>query len=166
MTGNTSAATGHAPDFGRLEREWVDAVIQQDRTMLERLLAADYVLVVSAAPDRAVPRATWLDQALGPYRVRSAQIDGLAVRQVAADVATVSLLLTLEASVGGVDRSTTHFIFSAGTTSTAATRTPLSAGSSVGSKLSATKSTWRRSTGSPERGKPRHSCGSTYRQYL
>jgi len=97
-------------DFAQMEREWVDAVIRQDRSTLVRLLAADFTLVVSSAPDRAVPRATWLVQALGPYRVRSAKVDGLTVRQVVADLASVSLLLTLEASVGGVDRSTTFFI--------------------------------------------------------
>lgn len=110
MTADTSGTGALAAELARLEREWVDAVMRQDGAALDRLLAADYALIVSTAPDRVVPRATWLDQALGPYRVRSAQIDGLAVRQVAADVATVSLLLTLEASVGGVDRSTTHFI--------------------------------------------------------
>jgi hypothetical protein len=110
MTADNSGTGALAAELARLEREWVGAVMRQDGATLDRLLAADYALIVSTAPDRVVPRAMWLDQALGPYRVRSAQIDGLAVRQVAADVASVSLLLTLEASVGGVDRNTTHFI--------------------------------------------------------
>jgi ketosteroid isomerase-like protein len=110
MTADTPNSTALVAGFVRLEREWADAVIRQDRDALERLLAADFALVVSAAPERAVPRAMWLDQALGPYRVRSAQVSGVAVRQVAADLASVSLLLAMEASVGGVDRSTTFFV--------------------------------------------------------
>jgi hypothetical protein len=43
-------ADTQATDFERLERAWADAVLQQDRIALERLLAPEYTLVVSAAP--------------------------------------------------------------------------------------------------------------------
>jgi hypothetical protein len=105
-----SNASALAAEFAQLEGAWADAVIRQDPIALEALLASDYALVVSAAPDRVVSRATWLEQALGQYRVRSAQISGLAVRPASDDVANVSLLLALEASVGNVSRSTTFFI--------------------------------------------------------
>ena len=109
MTDNANAAA-LAAELAQLERTWADAVIRQDTIALEALLATDYALVVSAAPDRVVSRARWLEQALGPYRVSSAQISGLAVRPVSEDVANVSLLLALEASVSNVSRSTTFFI--------------------------------------------------------
>lgn len=110
MTAETSGTAPLEQEFARLEREWADAAIRQDRATLERLVAPDFALVVSAAPERTVQRAMWLDQALGPYRVRSAQVSGLAVRQVADGHAAVSFLLSMEASVGGVERSSTFFI--------------------------------------------------------
>jgi hypothetical protein len=97
-------------EFERLERDWAEAVIRQDRVALERLLAPDYALIVSAAPERTVPRATWLDQAVGPYRVRAHSTAGLTARPVADGVVVVSLVLALDASVGGVDRSLTFFV--------------------------------------------------------
>lgn len=97
-------------EFARLERVWADAVIAQDRATLEHMLAPEYCLVVSAAPDRPVPRASWLDQAVGPYRVRRAATHALAARQVGEGVVAVSLLLEMEASVGDIDRSMTLFI--------------------------------------------------------
>ena len=99
-----------AVEFERLERAWADAVMRHDRSALEQLLAPEYALIVSAAPARPVPRATWLEQALGPYRVCRYTIEGLAARSVTDDVVAVSLVLTTDASVGGVDRSMTFFI--------------------------------------------------------
>ncbi|HEX2174143.1 MAG TPA: DUF4440 domain-containing protein [Dehalococcoidia bacterium] len=61
MTANTPGTPALAEDFARLEREWADAVIRQDPATLDRLLAADFALVVSTAPDRVIPRGTWLD---------------------------------------------------------------------------------------------------------
>ena len=66
MTVDTHGAAPLAEEFARLEREWADAVVRQDRAALEALLAPNYTPVVSAAPDRPVPRATWLEQAVGP----------------------------------------------------------------------------------------------------
>jgi hypothetical protein len=97
-------------EFERLERLWADAVVQQDRVALEHILAPEYELIISAAPERPVPRATWIEQATGPYRVRGYTITNLVIRLVTDDVAAVSLTLTTEASVGGVDRSVTFFI--------------------------------------------------------
>ena len=110
MAVDTSGTMALAAEFAQLERAWADAVVRQDRAVLEGLLAPDYALVVSAAPDRPVRRATWLEQAVGPYRMRSYQIDALMARPVADGLVAVNLLLTIEASVSGVDRSVTFFI--------------------------------------------------------
>jgi ketosteroid isomerase-like protein len=95
--------------FEQLERAWSDAVIAQDRAALERILAPEYCLVVSAAPDRPVPRATWLDGATGYYRMRRSDNSAVAAHPISEDVVVVSFLHEQEATVSGVDRSMTFF---------------------------------------------------------
>jgi hypothetical protein len=102
-----------APDltaaFKRLERAWSDVIIAQDRAALERILAPEYCLVVSAAPDRPVPRATWLDGATGYYRMRRSDNAAVAAHPISEDV-VVNCLLETKVTVSGVDRSGTFFI--------------------------------------------------------
>ena len=63
-------------EFEALEHAWADAVMRQDRAALERFLAPDYALVVSAAPDQPVARDAWLAQAVGPYRTSTSALSG------------------------------------------------------------------------------------------
>ena len=97
-------------EFEGLERAWADALVRQDHVALDRLLAPDFALVVSAAPDRPVSRDVWLVQALGPYRVEHARIQRLHARVLADGLVAVSLLFEQRATMGGVDRSGTFFL--------------------------------------------------------
>lgn len=108
------SGAGPAPETVRLqleaqERAWADALVRRDSAALERLLAPEYVLIVSAAPERPVSRSTWLAQALGPYVIRSFRFERPYVR-AQGNVVVVSGHATQEASVNGADRSGTFFL--------------------------------------------------------
>jgi hypothetical protein len=97
-------------EFEALEQAWGEALVRQDRAALERFLAPDYTLVVSATPDQPVARDTWLAQAEGPYRIEHFRIERLRARLLADGLVAVSLLFEQRATVGGVDRSGVFFL--------------------------------------------------------
>ena len=92
-----------------LETRWMAAWRQRDGTTLETLLAADFVLIVSAEPETRFDRAAWLSQALGPYVCRSLEFRGAQVQEIAG-LAVFSAIARQDASVGGVDRSGEFFV--------------------------------------------------------
>ena len=92
----------------KLEHDWADALIRQDTTRLQRLLAPEFALVASANADQPMFRRDWF--ALLPrYRTQALTIDRLTVR-VLGDVAVASFITDLRATVGGVDRSNRLFV--------------------------------------------------------
>ncbi len=97
-------------EFEALERAWAEAVVRQDRAALDQILAPDYALVVSAAPQQPVARDAWLAQALGPYRLEHFRIQQLHARLLADGMVAVSLLFEQRANVGGIDRSGVFFL--------------------------------------------------------
>jgi ketosteroid isomerase-like protein len=99
---------GVAAEIGRLEQRWATALVQQDTTVLQRLLAPEYALVVSAAPQRPVMRAVWL-ATLSEYQTKSLTITGLTVR-VLGDLALASFIGDLAARVRGVERRGKYFL--------------------------------------------------------
>ena len=99
--------------FTTLENTFARGYQEKDLKLLDRLLAPEYTLTISARPDVPVTRAEWL--ALIPqYNVRSFEIRGVQVRclQQAPDctLAAVSSINTQQADVGGQDRSGEFFI--------------------------------------------------------
>lgn len=92
----------------QLEHEWADALIRQDTTRLQRLLAPEFALVASANAEQPMFRRDWF--ALLPrYRTQALTIDRLTVR-VLRDVAIASFVTDLRATVAGVDRSNRLFV--------------------------------------------------------
>jgi ketosteroid isomerase-like protein len=92
----------------RLEHQWASALVQQDTAVLQRLLAPEYALVVSASPERPMMREAWL-ATLPEYRTRSLVISGLTVR-VLGDLAIASFVGDLVARVRGAERRGKYFL--------------------------------------------------------
>jgi ketosteroid isomerase-like protein len=97
-----------AAEIERLEQRWATALVKQDTAMLQRLLAPDYALVVSASPKRPIMRAAWL-ATLPEYQTQSLTITGLTVR-VLGDLALASFIGDLAARVRGVERRGKFFL--------------------------------------------------------
>ena len=97
-----------AAEIGRLEQRWATALVQQDTVVLHRLLAPEYALVVSAAPQRPVTRAAWL-ATLPEYQTQSLTITGLTVR-VLGNLALASFIGDLTARVREVERRGKYFL--------------------------------------------------------
>ncbi len=93
----------------QLQHAWMQAWKDRDRAALEQILADDYVLIVSAAPDQPVSRSKWLDLALGDYVCESFKYANMTPRRIG-DVVAVSSTLRVKASVKSVDRSMEFFI--------------------------------------------------------
>jgi ketosteroid isomerase-like protein len=92
-----------------LQEAWMRAWIANDRAVLERTLAPEFALVVSARPEARVDRAAWLRTAGGDYTCESFRYDAMQVRDFG-DVIAVSSLATQRATAFGEDRSGTFFL--------------------------------------------------------
>ena len=92
-----------------LQEAWMAAWMANDRATLERLLAPDFALVVSARPEARVDRAAWLRTAGTEYTCEAFTYDGMQVRDFG-DVVLVSSLATQRATAFGQDRSGTFFL--------------------------------------------------------
>ena len=97
-----------ARQIERLEHQWATALVKQDTAVLQRLLAPEYALIVSASPQRPVSRAAWL-ATLPHYLTRSLAISGLTVR-VLGDVAIASFVADLVARARGAERRGKYFL--------------------------------------------------------
>lgn len=102
-------------DFTERENSFARAYQTKNIKQLERLLAPEYSLTVSARPDNPMQRAAWL--ALIPqYNVRHFEIRGVQVRCLretkpgTCGLAAVSSINTQNADVGGQSRSGEFFI--------------------------------------------------------
>lgn len=91
------------------QEAWMNAWIANDRETLERTLAPDFALIVSAQPESRVDRAAWLRTAGIDYTCESFRYDGMQVRDFG-DVVIVSSLATQRATAFGKDRSGTFFL--------------------------------------------------------
>jgi ketosteroid isomerase-like protein len=91
------------------QEAWMNAWIANDRAILERTLAPEFALVVSARPEARVDRAAWLRTAGSDYTCESFRYDAMQVRDFG-DVVVVSSLATQRATAFGQDRSGTFFL--------------------------------------------------------
>jgi ketosteroid isomerase-like protein len=91
------------------QERWMEAWRIGDRATLERLLAPEFALVVSAHPTAHVDRAMWLKTALNGYSCESFRYDKMQVRDFG-DLVVVSSLATQRATALGKDRSGTFFL--------------------------------------------------------
>jgi ketosteroid isomerase-like protein len=92
-----------------LQEAWMAAWVANDRAVLERTLAPEFALVVSARPEARVDRAAWLRTAGGDYTCESFRYDAMQVRDFG-EVIAVSSLATQRAAAFGQDRSGTFFL--------------------------------------------------------
>lgn len=104
-----TTATGAEQELKRLSVAWMQAWKDGDRATLERLLAEDFVLVLSASTERPVGRARWLEMAFGGYTCESFEYRSQHVRLLG-DTAIVASVYTQKASVAGQDRSGEFFL--------------------------------------------------------
>ncbi len=109
MNEHASREDDRAADLKRLSVQWMQAWKDRDRAKLEQILAEDYVLVISASPDRPVTRPAWLEFALGEYSCKSFEFKSQSVRDLG-DMAIVASIYTQTASVGDQDRSGEFFL--------------------------------------------------------
>lgn len=91
------------------QEQWMAAWRAADGAALERLLAPEFALVVSARPTARVDRAEWLRTAGTEYVCESFRYEGMQVRDFG-DVVVVSSLATQRATAFGRDRSGTFFL--------------------------------------------------------
>ena len=104
-----ATTTGAERELKGLSVAWMQAWKDRDRATLERLLAEDFVLVLSTSTERSVGRARWLEMALGGYKCESFEYKSQHVRLLGA-TAIVASVYTQKASVAGEDRSGDFFL--------------------------------------------------------
>lgn len=93
----------------RLQQEWMDAWVQQDRAKIETILAPDYTLTVSNMPSRPITREQWIGM-LPRYTAKCFEYRDMTVRTFG-DVAVVSSIgRAIGAQVDGADRSFPFFL--------------------------------------------------------
>lgn len=96
-------------ELRRLQQEWMQAWVREDRPALERILAPEYQLIVSSMPERPFSREQWLAM-IGRYTAEGFEYEKMVVR-VFGDTAVVSSLGHIKgAQVDGKDRSGTFFL--------------------------------------------------------
>ena len=100
---------GVIDEIRKLQEAWMEAWISNDRAVLERILAPEFALVVSARPEARVDRAAWLRTAGTEYTCDAFRYDGMQVRDFG-DVAVVSSVATQRATAFGQDRSGSFFL--------------------------------------------------------
>ena len=81
-----------------LERRFADAILHKDSTDLERLVAPEYTLRIADIPQGSLPRAMWMDNTLNRLKAGSVELQHVAARRLAENVAVVSLIFQQAAS--------------------------------------------------------------------
>ena len=87
----------------------MDAWRLGDQATLERILAPEFALIVSARPTDRFPRSAWLHTALNGYVCESFDYRDMQVR-ILGDIAVVSSIGVQRATAFGVDRSGAFFL--------------------------------------------------------
>ena len=98
-----------ADEIRAQQERWMAAWVANDRATLERMLAPEFALVVSAQPHARVERAAWLRTAGTEYTCQEFRYEAMQVRDFG-DVVVVSSLATQRATAFGKDRSGTFFL--------------------------------------------------------
>jgi len=83
---------------------WMQAWVDLDYDVLERLMASDFALIVSAMPSKRMERAAWL-ATCQHYRASEFRYHDVQVRAVGDDLAVMSAIAVQKAELNGVDRS-------------------------------------------------------------
>lgn len=97
-----SEAPGEA-EIVESERAWMEAWLRRDQATCDRLLAPDFLL--TSARGVLMPKAQWLENAMGPFVCEAFEWQELQVRRLAPEVALVHGRALQRASVAGQDWS-------------------------------------------------------------
>jgi Domain of unknown function (DUF4440) len=89
-------------ELRKIEQQFGEAAIDKDTNVLERLVGADFTLRLGDAPEVSTARAAWMNS---PFKLESLDERYHAARKLNDNLAVVSLLLTMKATVNGADRS-------------------------------------------------------------
>lgn len=108
-TAQTGMPTIEADSFTRLEKRLMDAVVAQDRSAIEPMLAQDFELRTSRSSGELTLRDEWLQAATTTYKVRSFRISRLTVRSMGTH-AVVNFFCEQQADFAGEDLSGNFFI--------------------------------------------------------
>lgn len=104
-----ASAQADENEIRRLQQDWMDAWLGQDRAAIEQILAPDYTLTVSSMPSRAVTRDKWIEL-VERYTAQSFEYRDMSVR-LFGDVAVVSSIgCAIGGEVDGSDRSFPFFL--------------------------------------------------------
>ena len=89
---------------------WMQAWVYRDQAVLERSLAPDFVLIVSAFPTEQLDRASWLATACTRYTASQFYYEDVQVRDLGGGIAVMSAIAQFEAEVDGVPRNGPLFV--------------------------------------------------------
>jgi ketosteroid isomerase-like protein len=92
-----------------LQEQWMAAWRDKDGATLDRILAPEFALIISASPSQSFPRAAWLRTAASGYDCTEFSYRDMQVRDFG-DVVIVSSLFRVRATAFGVDRSGDFFL--------------------------------------------------------
>lgn len=105
----TASAKADENEIRRLQQDWMDAWLRQDRATIEQILAPDYTLTVSSLPSQAVTRDRWIEL-VERFTAESFEYRDMSVRLIG-DVAVVSSIgRAVGGQVDGSDRSFPFFL--------------------------------------------------------
>ena len=90
--------------------EWMQAWVRGDKATLERALAPDYALVVSATPGQRLDRAGWLGTACTRYTASEFRYRDVQVRDLGNGIAVMSSVAEFKAEIDGLPRNGPLFI--------------------------------------------------------
>lgn len=89
---------------------WMKAWVDRDAATLERSLASDFVLVLSANPNQQLDRASWLATACTRYTASEFHYRDVQVREIGSGLAVMSSIADFIAAVDGVPRTGPLFL--------------------------------------------------------
>ena len=92
-----------------LQEQWMAAWRDKDSATLERILAPEFALIISASPSQTFPRAAWLRTAGSGYDCTEFSYRDMQVRDFG-DVVVVSSIFRVRATAFGADRSGEFFL--------------------------------------------------------
>ena len=98
-------------DLGQLEQRLGDLALHgfADARQMGEIVAPEFTLRTSDAPDRSLSRAQW-GQPAGGYRIDSLKEQHHAARRLTNDLAVVTFVLTQKATRQGEDRSGDFYV--------------------------------------------------------
>jgi len=101
------------PDFGAVRQtseRWMRAWVDQDKAVLDSILAPDYSLVIATMPECRFEREDWLATAVGPYSCTRFTYDQVQIKRLSEDLIVMSAIADMDAAMGGHDRSGRFFV--------------------------------------------------------